>query len=365
MENTWRHFDFIMLGLVVLLVIFGILMIRSATMDAIDPDIQNRVPRQITFGVAGLFVIFIMAAIDYRLLGSIHNLIYGVMLMLLGLVAMLGVVGEAGAQRWLTVGIPIQPSELGKVLLVITLAQYLSTRYERIGEVPTLLGSLFYMALPAGLIFIQPDLSTAIVLMVIWFAMVWGAGLRLAHIGMFLLVMALVAPMIWGAMAEYQRGRIIQFINPAADPDAQYNINQAKIAIGSGGLLGKGYTQGTQSQLRFLRVRHTDFIYSVIAEELGFAGAVVVLMMMGVLIFRILRAARLARDALGSLICYGVAGNIFFQTVVSVGMNLGMIPVTGLTLPFISSGISSLLTMMMGIGLVESVVMRQRRAAAY
>lgn len=350
-----------MLGLVIVLVVFGIMMIRSATMGAIDPDLQNRVPRQIMFGAAGLVIIFILASIDYQLLGSVHAWIYGFQISLLGLVTGLGVVGAAGAQRWLTVGIPIQPSEISKVLLIITLAQYLSTRYERIGQIPVLLGSLIYMALPAGLIFIQPDLSTAIVVMVIWLAMVWGAGLRLAHIFAFLLIAVLLMPMIWGAMEEYQQARIIQFINPSADKDAQYNIDQAKIAIGSGGLLGKGYAQGTQSQLRFLRVRHTDFIFSVIAEELGFAGCLTVLLLMGALIFRILRAARLARDALGSLICYGVAGNIFFQTVVSIGMNLGMIPVTGLTLPFISSGISSLLTMMFGIGLVESVVMRHQR----
>ena len=350
--RTWRHFDFIM---------FGILMIRSATMDAIDPDLQGRVPRQIQFGLVGLGLIFALAAIDYRLLGSIHQYIYGFMLAVLGLVAGLGVVGAAGAQRWLNVGIAVQPSEVSKVLLVLTLAQYLSTRYERLGRLQTLLGSLVYIALPAGLIFIQPDLKTTVTLVVVWFVMVWGAGLRLTHIALFALIIVLLTPLLWGAMEDYQRARIIQFINPAGDPDAQYNIDQALIAIGSGGLLGKGYTEGTQSQLRFLRVRHTDFIFSVIAEELGFVGAAAVLLIMGLLLLRILRAARLARDALGSLICYGVGTIIFFQTFVSVGMNLGMIPVTGLTLPFISSGVSSLLTMMMGIGLVESVVMRYRQ----
>ena len=359
--RAWRDFDFVLLGLVVLLLIFGVLMVRSATMGAIDPDLQNRVPRQIQFGVVGLALIFGLAAIDYRLLGSIHTWIYGFVLGLLGLVAFLGVVGAAGAQRWLNVGIAVQPSELAKVLLIITLGQYLSKRYEQMGRLGTLTGSIAYMAIPAGLIFLQPDLSGAIVLMVIWFSMVWGAGLRLHHIGLFLVIVLVLAPLIWGAMEEYQRGRIIQFINPGADKDAQYNIDQALIAIGSGGLMGKGYTDGTQSQLRFLRVRHTDFIFSVIAEELGFVGALSVVVLFGLLLWRILRAARLARDALGSLICYGVAGVIFFQTVVSVGMNLGMIPVTGLTLPFISSGVSSLLTMMIGIGLVQSVIVRHRK----
>ncbi len=350
-----------MLGLVALLVIFGALMIRSATMDAIDPDLQNRVPRQIQFGVVGLVLIFVLAATDYRLLGSIHNWIYGFMVGLLGLVALLGVVGAAGAQRWLNVGIAVQPSELSKVLLVLTLAQYLSTRYERIGRLPTVLGSLVYVAVPAVLIFLQPDLKTVVAIMVIWFAMIWGAGLRLTQIVFFVLILLLLLPILWGAMEDYQRARIFQFINPQGDPDAQYNIDQALYAIGSGGLLGKGYTAGTQTQLRFLRVRHTDFIFAVIAEELGFVGSMAVLLLMGLLTLRILRAARRARDALGSLICYGVAAWVFFQTVVSVGMNLGMIPVTGLTLPFISSGVSSLIATMMGIGLVESVVMRHRQ----
>jgi rod shape determining protein RodA len=161
-------------------------------------------------------------------------------------------------------------------------------------------------------------------------------------------------------MEAYQRARIATFIAPAGGRGASYNIEQALISIGSGGLMGKGYTQGTQSQLRFLRVRHTDFIFAVIAEELGFIGAVAALALIAVLLFRVLRGAQIASDPAGSLICYGVATVIFFQTVVSIGMNVNLLPVTGLTLPFISSGGSSLITLLMGIGLVESVVMRHK-----
>ncbi|MBN2469340.1 MAG: rod shape-determining protein RodA [Anaerolineae bacterium] len=357
--SIWRQFDYLLLTAVTLLVIFGILMIRSATMDAVDTDLINRVPRQIQYGLAGLVVVFLFTAIDYRLLGALHWWIYLFVLLFLGLVTFFGLVGAAGAQRWLDVGIPIQPSEISKVLLVITLAQHLSKNVGRFGELKTVLISLVYIGIPALFVFLQPSLGVTIVIMVTWAGMVWGAGLRLKHIGLFALVLLLLAPVVWTNMEAYQQQRIINFINPEADPDGQYNIQQALITIGSGGVLGKGYAQGTQTQLRFLRVRHTDFIFSVIAEEFGFIGAVLTLFLMGIVLWRILRGARLAGDALGSLICYGVATLIFFQTFVSVGMNLNMLPVTGLTLPFISSGGSSLLTLLLGIGLVESVIVRR------
>ncbi len=194
----------------------------------------------------------------------------------------------------------------------------------------------------------------------------WASGLRLKHIAIFLLVIGVSAPLTipfaWSKMEPYQRSRITSFMLPESDPDAYYNILQARISIGNGGLIGKGYANGTQNRWRFLRVRHTDYIFAVIAEEFGFVGGMTVMILIGAVILRILRAARTAADALGSLICYGVASFIFFQTVVSIGMNLSLLPVTGLTLPFISSGGTSLLSTLMGIGLVESVIMRRRAA---
>lgn len=357
--SIWRRFDFVLFGVVLLLVIYGILMIRSATLGAIDPDLINRVERQIEYGLVGIATIFLMTAIDYRLWGALHQWIYLFVLIFLGLVAFFGLIGDAGAQRWLNVGIPIQPSEISKMLLVIALAQHLSNQREKFGEMKTVLVSLAYMGLPALFVFLQPSLGVTIVIMTTWAVMAWGAGLRLKHIAVFAVIVLLLLPIVWTNMEPYQQERIINFINPEADPGAQYNIVQARIAIGSGGLLGKGYAQGTQTQLRFLRVRHTDFIFSVIAEELGFVGAMAALIMIGIVLWRVLRAARLARDPFGSLLCYGVATVIFFQTFVSVGMNLNMLPVTGLTLPFISSGGSSLLTLLFGIGLVESVIVRR------
>jgi rod shape determining protein RodA len=168
-------------------------------------------------------------------------------------------------------------------------------------------------------------------------------------------------PILWPLMELYQKQRILAFINPSLVPDQEYNIRQALIAIGSGGLFGKGYLLGSQSQLRFLRVRHTDFIFSIIAEEVGMVGALVILALIAIIIFRILRVAKLSREPAGAFLCYGIATLIFFQTAVSIGMNLQLLPVTGLTLPFVSYGGSSLVTLLFGIGLVESVLMRNQQ----
>ena len=358
--NIWRDFDFTLLGVTLLLIIIGILFIRSATLDAVDTDLISRVPSQIQFTFVGVAVMFIMASIDYRLLGSLHTFIYSFVLFILGLVAGLGAVGAAGAQSWLNVGLQVQPSELGKILLVVTLGQHLADHFEDMGRLRTVLISLGHIAVPAGMIFIQPDLGTTSVIAFVWFVMVWASGLRLKHLGLFVLTGLIMMPVLWQRMEPYQRQRIVSFAFPGSDKDAQYNIDQALISIGSGGLMGKGYANGSQTRGRFLRVRHTDFIFSVIAEETGFVGATVVIVLMGIVIWRCLHAAAVAADPLGSLICYGVGGMIFFQTMVSIGMNVSILPVTGLTLPFVSSGGSSLVTMMMGIGLVESVVMRRR-----
>lgn len=366
-SRNWQQFDFVLFGLTLLLTAFGILMIHSATRDAIDPDLINRVPDQIRYTIIGVFVMLGLAALDYRLLGGLHQWLYVVMIVLLVMVQFFGVEGDAGAQSWINIGIRIQPSEIAKILIIITLGHYLAQNYHKMDSVKTVIMSLVHIMPPTLLIFVQPDLGMAIVFGVMWLTLVWAAGLRLKHIAIFLLIVSVSAPITipfaWAQMEPYQRSRITSFIAPQSDPDAFYNINQAVISIGNGGLTGKGYTFGTQNRWRFLRVRHTDFIFSVIAEEFGFVGGVSVMILLAAVLMRILRAARLAVDALGSLICYGVASFIFFQTVVSIGMNLNLLPVTGLTLPFISSGGTSLLSTLMGIGLVESVVMRRRRIA--
>ncbi len=368
-EPVWRRFDYVLFGVTVLLIIFGVLMIASATQDAIDPTLISRVPDQIRFAVLGIFFMVGLALMDYRLLGGLNTWLYILMVVLLLMVFAFGVEGDAGAQSWINIGIRIQPSEVAKVLIIITLAHYLSRNYDRLDRLSTLAVSLVHMGIPAFLIFIQPDLGMVTVFGAIWITMVWAAGLRMKHIVIFGLVMTLgggvvllqAFDVIEGPLEEYQIQRISTFISPASDEDAFFNIRQALISVGSGGVVGKGYSVGTQNKGRFLRVRHTDFIFSVIAEEFGFIGSMTVLVLIGIVLMRILNGARRAIDPFGSLICYGVAAFIFFQTVTSIGMNLALVPVTGLTLPFISSGGTSLLSTMVGIGLAESVIARRRR----
>ena len=366
-SSLWRQFDYVLFAAALLLTFFGILMIRSATLGAIDPDLINRVPDQIRFAILGFLLLLGLAALDYRLLAGVHNWLYLLMLALLLLVTLFGVEGDGGAKSWLNIEIRIQPSEIAKLIIIITLGVFLARNYERLGQFPVLLRSIIHIGIPAFLIFIQPDLGMTIVFAVLWIVMIWGAGLRLKHVAIGFLVLVVTAPIAvpvaWSQMEGYQRQRILSFISPESDRDAYYNILQARISIGSGGLTGKGYAQGPQNTGRFLRVRHTDFIFSVIAEEFGLVGGLATVGVLGVVIWRILRGARRATDPLGAMICYGVAGFIFFQTFVSIGMNLSLMPVTGLTLPFISSGGTSLMATLAGIGLAESVIMRGRKAS--
>ncbi|MGA9348160.1 MAG: rod shape-determining protein RodA [Anaerolineae bacterium] len=356
-RKIWRNFDFVLLAITVLLIAFGIAMIYSATLDT--PDLQDLPRRQAILALVGLALLLLVAAIDYRFLESLQKPLYVLTIAYLLLVLLVGKT-TYGAQRWIS-GTSFQPSELAKVLIVVTLAQFLAQHEKDIGRFRYILVSIIYVAVPMVLIYLQPHLGTVIVLAVVWLIMVLMAGMRLLHLGILGFVGLLSAPLIWFSLEDYMQRRLLLFINPAQDPAARYNIDQALISIGSGGWLGKGYASGSQSQLHFLRVRHTDFIFSVIGEEMGLVGALFMFALIGVILWRIIRAASLARDSFGRLIACGVAAVIFFQSVVNIGMNLGLLPVMGIPLPFISSGGSSLIALLIAEGLVQSVVMRYRK----
>lgn len=366
--NFWERFDYVLLSATMILVVFGIIVIASATQGAVDPTLANRVPDQIRYAILGVIAMFAMAAINYRILGSIHNWLYGLQIVLLFLVFIFGVEGDGGARRWLNVGILIQPSEICKILFVITLSQFFATRQTEMDRFSTIIKSLVHFGVIAAFVFFQPNLGTTIVFAVIWAVITWGAGLRFKHIAMLIGAGLIALPLLFTQLQGYQLQRITNFLFPADELEAQYgslyNIEQSRISIGSGGLLGKGYSIGSQTAGRFLRVRHTDFIFSVIAHEWGFVGGIATMILMGVVIMRILEGARQASDMLGALICYGVATQIFFQATVAIGMNLTLLPVTGITLPLVSSGGTSLLFTMIGVGLAESVIVRRRRLAS-
>jgi rod shape determining protein RodA len=350
---------------VLLLTAYGVLMIRSAVTGA--PAFVPLPGLQIQWTVVGIVVMLFLTFIDYRILTSVHWYIYGALVLSLALVLIIGVSNAGiGAQRWLQVpGINffIQPSEFGRILIAVTLAQFLANRQGQINRFSNTIATLIYIGIPTVLIFLQPDLGMSVVYLVIWFVIIWLAGLPLSHFA--ILIVAAVASILvlYPNLQDYQKERITTFVNPeAADEDDIFNINQALISIGSGGLLGKGYGQGSQSQLGFLRVQHTDFIFSVIVEEMGLVfGAFVVLGLMAFILMRILRVASLTPDPAGKYICAGIAAVLFFQTLVSVGMNVRILPVTGLTLPFVSYGGSSLITVFIAIGIVQSVLMRHRK----
>ena len=369
-DISWRYFDFWLLGAVVLATAFGTTMIRSAV--AGNEELLPLINRQIYFALAGLVVIFVVAAVDYSFWMAIYRPIFIVMSLLLFFL-FLSAQAVFGAARWFQVGVLfVQPTEFAKIAAILLLARYFDKTEHQPKNLRWILGAFLWVMGLAIWILLQPNLSNVVVLMVILASLLWFNGMQVKHILLFggvgaLLVGSVIALSVAGIdipfLQGYQQQRIVNFVIP--DPNATfgetYNIDQAKIAIGSGGLLGKGYGHGTQTQLRFLKVRHTDFIFSAISEEFGLVGALFVILMIVLVIWRCLRTAQKARDVAGMTIAYGVATLIFFQGMVNIGVNLNIVPVSGLPLPFISYGGSGLTSLMLGIGLVESVAMRYKQ----
>jgi rod shape determining protein RodA len=268
-----------------------------------------------------------------------------------------------GAQRWFQVGVLfVQPTEFAKIVVILTLARFFDRSRNDPRDLKWLLKSLAWVWGLVIWILLQPNLSNVIVTMFIWASMVWMNRVPLRQV-IWLGVAALVIAVVTFPFLEpYQQARVVNFAipDPAARTGATYNVLQALIAIGSGGLFGLGYGHGTQTQLRFLKVRHTDFIFSATAEEFGMIGAILIVVILAFIVYRCLRAAQKARDTAGAMIAYGVAMLVFFQGATNIAVNLRLIPVSGLPLPFISYGGSGLMALMIGVGLVESVVMRHK-----
>jgi rod shape determining protein RodA len=360
--SNWQHFDFWLLGAVAVLTIFGIAMIGSTTTGNIA--LANAGQRQLVFAVLGFGVLFAIAAVDYHLWSSINRILYIGMFLAL---AVLQTLGSAvfGSARWFqTALVSIQPSEFAKIIIILVLAEFFARNKHKLGSLVWVLRSLVTTMGLVVWILIQPNLSTSIVILVIWFALLWVSGLKFRHLALFGVAAVVVPVLAFPFLAEYQQNRITNFLvredSETARYGDRYNLDQAQISIGSGGLLGQGYGQGSQVQLRFLKVRWSDFIFSAMAEELGFIITAAILGILLFVIYRCIRVARLARDNFGALIAYGVAVLLAFQAMVNVGVNLDLLPATGLPLPFISYGGSSLFSLLMGIGLVQSVIIRHK-----
>lgn len=357
-RRIWRQFDLVLVGIVLLLIGYGVIMIFSANQN--QDDLRDLWWTQLTRAGIGLVVLVLVAAFDYRYYANLYKVFYVVMLLLLGTLFIAAEL-TAGTLRWLDFRLfPVQPSEIAKIVVIVVTAKLLADRDGEMNKLSSLLYLLVMIVPPLVLIYLQPDLGTTVIMAVVWLVMALMGGIHLFHIGILALGALAASPVVWLTMAQYQRDRVLLFLDPQADPDGYYNIQQALISIGSGGVLGKGFSIGTQNQLHFLRVRHTDFIFSVIGEELGLLGSLLLLLIFLALIWRLMRAADLAGDPFGRLICVGVAALIFFQSFVNLGVNLGMLPVTGTPLPFVSYGGSSLIAFLISIGLVQSVVMRRK-----
>src|SRR3989344_2834065 len=356
--SSFRYFDLYIFGGSVLLLALGLLMIYSTTLGS--PT--NLLGRQLVFALAGLLAMFAMAFFDYRKFKGATAFLYVAIVASLVLVWFLGS-SIQGSTRWIDLGFfRLQPSEFAKLAMVIIMAKFLDQAGEKIKSFQYVFLSGVYVGIPAALVLIQPDLGTALVLFLTWLGMLMVSKINKRHIAVLLVGGLVLSVFSWFyVLRDYQKNRIYTFVDPASDPQGRgYNVIQSIIAVGSGSLTGRGVGRGLQSQLKFLPERQTDFIFASTAEELGLVGSLFILGMFGILFFRLVRAAKFARDNFGMYITLGVFFMLLSQVLINIGMNIGILPVTGIPLPLLSYGGSSLLVTMAAMGLIQSVVARQR-----
>ena len=355
MTHVLRRLDLAIIIPTVALVAAGILML-STTGDTNQTGFDHKAVQQAVFAAVGLVVVLIMAFIDYRALSAVAAPAFAIGTIALALVALFGD-ASLGARRWFVLGpIVIQPSEIMKLVAIVFIARFLAPRGNRVRSIRTVMVSLVLILIPVGLIFVEPDLGSAIVFLAMWLAMVFAAGARWWHLLAPLAIGMAAFPFGWFFAEDYMRERFVTFFDPGSDPlGAGYNVLQARISIGSGGPWGQGIGQGTQSQLEFLRVRDTDFIFSVLGEQLGFVGTLGVVLFFTILITQAVIIALRARDDFGRYLAIGIAAMLFFQEFVNIGMNVGLMPVTGITLPLVSFGRNSLVVTLAAMGVLMSI----------
>jgi rod shape determining protein RodA len=363
-----RHVDWLLIAITVALSAVGLLLLYSATnqtlrQDGLDPF--ARVNKQAITMVVGLGVMIALAAFDYRFFKVYAGFIYLASLLALVLVRIpgLGATDSTGtAQRWFQIG-PLQltPSEFSKLALILMLAAVLSELRNE-PTVSDLLKLLGLAAAPLVLVFIQPDIGTSIGIAAIVVGMLIVAGTRLRHLLVLTAVGAVLVALVFqsGAIKDYQYARLVAFLDPTGvSADARYNLDQSLIAVGSGGLTGRGYLQGSQTNLDYVPEQHTDFIFTVAGEEFGFVGAAALLALYALLLWRSIRIAWLSKDPFGTYVAAGIASMFAIQMFVNVGMVIGIMPITGIPLPFLSYGGTSVLICFAAVGVLESIHMRR------
>jgi rod shape determining protein RodA len=370
--RRWREYNWPLLVCVLVLLVIGVLAVYSATLTAVTANgapLSTLFPRQLVYIGAGLAAMVTVTLLDYSLLSSLARPIYLAVVALLAAVLVFGRISE-GAQSWIAIGErTFQPSELGKLALILALAAYWQHFESRPAAWPVQIGALMIAAVPLLLVLVQPDLGTAMVIGAIWLVMAWGAGITIGQLLALALLTLPLGYLAWTTdylLDDEQRSRLLTFYYLLTDPakvdfNDGYNVIQALSAIGQGGWFGAGLTRGIFSQGNYVPVQHTDFIFAVIGEEMGFVGGVVLITFQALLLWQALSIAARARDSFGRLIALGIFAMLLCHMLINVGMNLSLLPVTGLPLPFISSGGSFMVTVLAAIGLLQSIALRRRR----
>jgi rod shape determining protein RodA len=358
----WRHVDLVLLGAMTAIALIGTVMVFSSTRGS-SGDVNTAVlERHVVFLATGFTVMALVTMVDYRRFRDFALIAYGIVCALLLLVISPLGTEVNGAQAWFQLGgFQLQPSEFTKVAVILVLAS-LGAHFGGDIDLRRLGVLLAVGGVPLALIMVQPDPGTALVLVAITMGLLLVAGVRAKHIAALTLfgLVALIGALNSGVLEDYQQDRLTVFLNPSAGLKAEaYNLNQSKIAIGSGGVLGKGIFEGTQTQLNIVPEQHTDFIFTAVGEELGFVGAGTLLLLFAILCWRVWRIAQLSRDQLGMLLCVGVLSMLVFQMFQNAGMTMGIMPITGIPLPLVSHGGSSTIALFAALGLVQNVHMRR------
>ncbi len=357
-----RGFDLGLLTVTVLLVLFGLAALYSFSINVDQPDF-SLLTRQAVFAGIGLALALVLMRIDYRLWGGLHWLLYVLGLGLLAAVLMVGT-SIRGTTGWFEFGLfQFQPVELFKLILAIVLAKYIADHLHLApGRLILMTGGL--TAVPVVLVMLQPDYGSAMILIGMWLVLLFVAPIPKRHFAWLGLGLVAVAVVAWfGLFQDYQKERILNVLAPARDPlGTGYNVRQSITAIGAGQVFGRGLGLGTQSQLQFLPERQTDFIFASIAEELGLVGSLAVVLLFSLFFWRLARLVGRVRESFSLFVAIGLTAMLFLQAGINLLMNLGLFPVTGLPLPFLSYGGSSLLASLMAVGIFESIILRQRTA---
>lgn len=360
-SNYGKRLDYPLLAAAILSALYGLLLITSAVKSS---DSKSNIIVQSVAIAAGILLMVLFIVMDYEVLLALNKVIFAGYLALLILVLIIGTGrAETGTEGWIRLGpVNIQPAEFAKIGFILTFAYHLNQVKEKINKPGTLILLLLHLALPLGLILLQPDYGTGMVFLFITIVMLFYAGLKIRYFIAAGGVFAVCAPVIWFFLKDFQKDRILVFLNPESSPmGSGYNVIQSKLAVGAGQLFGKGLFEGTQVQLGYLPGKHTDFIFAVAGEELGFLGCALVIALLVFLIFRMVKGAGEVKNTTGSLICIGVAAMFIFQAFENIGMTIGLMPVTGIPLPFFSYGGSSVITSFAAVGLVLGILLRKDR----